>query len=88
MSRQTRVRFLIFSYVIILKIIDLFIPVAIPESDRLFNHAQSLQLAGDKRHTIWPGRFQVVVLLLLLSEERGKGFSETSWICSITSVLP
>ena len=33
-------------------------------------------------------RFQVVVLLLLLSEERDEGFSETSWICSITSVLP
>ena len=33
-------------------------------------------------------RFQVVVLWLLLSEERDKGFSETSWICSITSVLP
>ena len=26
--------------------IDLFIPVAILESDRLFSHAQSLQLAG------------------------------------------
>ena len=50
MSRQTRVRFLIFSYVI--SYIDLFIPVAIPESDRLFNHAQSHQLAGDKGHTI------------------------------------
>ena len=40
--------FLLFNY------IDLFIPVAIPESDshRLFNHAQGLQLAGDKGHTI------------------------------------
>ena len=37
--------------------IDLFIPVAILdlESDRLFNHAQSVQLAGDKGHTISPG---------------------------------
>ena len=35
--------------------IDLFIPVAILESDRLFYHAQSHQLAGDKGHTIWPG---------------------------------
>ena len=37
--------------------IDLFIPAAILEADRLFNHAQwaSLQLAGDKGHTILPG---------------------------------
>ena len=33
--------------------IDLFIPVAILESDRLFNHAQSLQLAGDNGHTYY-----------------------------------
>ena len=33
-------------------------------------------------------RFQVVLLLLVLSEDRDKGFSETSWICSTTSVLP
>ena len=43
------------SYFLVCNYIDLFIPVAIPESDRLFNHAQSLQLAGDKGHTIWPG---------------------------------
>ena len=43
------------SYFLLCNYIDLFIPVAIPESDRLFNHAQSLQLAGDKGHTIWPG---------------------------------
>ena len=45
------------SYFLLCNYIDLFIPVAIPESDRvrLFNHAQSLQLAGDKSHTIWPG---------------------------------
>ena len=44
-------------YFLLCNYIDLFIPVAIPESDRLFNHAQSLslQLAGDKGHTIWPG---------------------------------
>ena len=42
-------------YFLLCNYIDLFIPVAIPESDRLFNHAQSLQLAGDKDHTIWPG---------------------------------
>ena len=40
------------SYFLICNYIDLFIPVAILESDRLFNHAQSLQLAGDKGHTI------------------------------------
>ena len=44
------------SYFLLCNYIDLFIPVAIPESDRLFNHAQSHQLAGDKGHTIWPGR--------------------------------
>ena len=43
------------SYFLLCNYIDLFIPVAILESDRLFNHAQSLQLAGDKGHTIWPG---------------------------------
>ena len=38
------------SYFLLCNYINLFIPVAIPESDysdRLFNHAQSLQLAGD-----------------------------------------
>ena len=35
--------------------IGLFIPVARLESDRLLKHAQSLQLAGDKSHTILPG---------------------------------
>ena len=40
------------SYFLLCNYIDLFIPVAIPESDRLFNHAQSLQLAGDEGHTI------------------------------------
>ena len=40
------------SYFLLCNYIDLFIPVAIPESGRLFNHAHSLQLAGDKGHTI------------------------------------
>ena len=40
------------SYFLLCNYIDLFIPVAILESDRLFSHAQSLQLAGDKGHTI------------------------------------
>ena len=44
------------SYFLLCNYIDLFIPVAILEADRLFNHAQSLQLAGDKGHTILPGR--------------------------------
>ena len=46
------------SYFLLFNYIDLVIPAAIPESDslRLFNHAQSHQLAGDKGHTIWPGR--------------------------------
>ena len=43
------------SYFLLCNFIDLFIPVAIPESDRVFNHAQSPQLSGDKGHTIWPG---------------------------------
>ena len=43
------------SYFLLCNYIDLFIPVAIPESDRLFNHFQSLQMAGDKGHTIRPG---------------------------------
>ena len=43
------------SYFLLCNYIDLFNPVAILESDRLFNHAQSLQLAGDKGHTILPG---------------------------------
>ena len=48
------------SYFLLCNYIDLFIPVAIPESDRLFNHAQSHQLAGDKGHTILPGPLCVV----------------------------
>ena len=53
--------------------IGLFIPVARLESDRLFKHAQSLQLAGDKSHTILPGSYtttyvckQRVVALILM----------------------
>ena len=52
------------SYFLICNYIDLFIPVAILESDRLFNHAQSLQLAGDKSHTIWPGEQKCLVTRL------------------------
>ena len=43
------------SYFLLCNYNGLFIPVAIPESDRQFKHAQSLQLAGDKGHTILPG---------------------------------
>ena len=43
------------SYFLLCNYIGLFIPVARLESDRLFKHAQSLQLAGDKSHTILPG---------------------------------
>ena len=42
-------------YFLLCNYIGLFIPVARLESDRLFKHAQSLQLAGDKSHTILPG---------------------------------
>ena len=44
------------SYFLLCNYIGLFIPVARLESDRLFKYAQSLQLAGDKSHTILPGR--------------------------------
>ena len=43
------------SYFLLCNYIGLFIPVARLESDRLLKHAQSLQLAGDKSHTILPG---------------------------------
>ena len=48
------------SYFLLCNYIDLFIPVAIQELVRLFNHAQSHHSpAGwwqfDKGHTIWPG---------------------------------
>ena len=43
------------SYFLLCNYIGLFIPVARLESDRLFKYAQSLQLAGDKSHTILPG---------------------------------
>ena len=43
------------SYFLLCNYIGLFIPVARLESDRLFKHAQSLQLAGDKSHTNLPG---------------------------------
>ena len=43
------------SYFLLCNYIDLFNPVAIPESDRLFNHAQSHQLAGDKGHSVGRG---------------------------------
>ena len=45
------------SYFLLCNYIGLFIPVARLESDRLLKHAQSLQLAGDKSHTILPGDF-------------------------------
>ena len=48
------------SYFLLCNYIGLFIPVAILESDRLFKHAQNLQLAGDKGHAILPG---TIVLL-------------------------
>ena len=51
------------SYFFLCNYIDLFISVAIPESDKLFNHAQSRQLAGDKGHTIWPGQKPIVDLV-------------------------
>ena len=44
------------SYFLLCNYIGLFIPVARLESDRLLKHAQSLQLAGDKSHTILPGQ--------------------------------
>ena len=44
------------SYFLLCNYIGLFIPVVRLESDRLLKHAQSLQLAGDKSHTILPGK--------------------------------
>ena len=52
------------SYFLLCNYIDLFIPVAIPESDGLFNHAQSLQLTGDKSHTICPGWYEAETLVI------------------------
>ena len=54
------------SYFLLCNYIDLLIPVAIPESDRLFNHAQSLQLAGDKGHTTQLGLPQQSPLIYIL----------------------
>ena len=48
------------SYFLLCNYIGLFIPVARLESDRLLKHAQSLQLAGDKSHTILPGVTRLV----------------------------
>ena len=48
------------SYFLLCNYIGLFIPVARLESDRLLKHAQSLQLAGDKSHTILPGILRVI----------------------------
>ena len=45
------------SYFLLCSYIGSLIPVARLESDRLLKHAQSLQLAGDKSHTILPGIF-------------------------------
>ena len=56
------------SYFLLCNYIGLFIPVARLESDRLLKHAQSLQLAGDKSHTILPGGRQ----------ENGKVNSQTN----------
>ena len=47
------------SYFLLCNYMGLFIPVARLESDRLLKHAQSLQRAGDKSHTILPGLLQV-----------------------------
>ena len=52
------------SYFLLCNYIGLFIPVARLESDRLFKHAQSLQLAGDKSHTILPGKMGVLIPIL------------------------
>ena len=49
------------SYFLLCNYIGLFIPVARLESDRLLKHAQSLQLAGDKSHTILPGIFDTEI---------------------------
>ena len=46
-------------YFLLCNYIGLFLPVAILESDRLFKHAQSLQLAGDKGHAILPGLYSL-----------------------------
>ena len=46
------------SYFLLCIYIGLFIPVARLESNRLLKHAQSLQLAGDKSHTILPGKMR------------------------------
>ena len=54
------------SYFLLCNYIGLFIPVARLESDRLLKHAQSLQLAGDKSHTILPGLGGVVNILLAI----------------------
>ena len=64
------------SYFLLCNYIDLFIPVAILESDRLFNHAQSHQLAGDKGHTIWPGFYIQAVPPVALASP---ALSRRSW---------
>ena len=54
------------SYFLLCNYIGLFIPVARLESDRLLKHAQSLQLAGDKSHTILPGLFTLLFIMLIV----------------------
>ena len=54
------------SYFLLCNYIGLFIPVARLESDRLLKHAQSLQLAGDKSHTILPGCTEDNFTMLLI----------------------
>ena len=48
------------SYFLLCNYIGLFIPVARLESDRLLKHAQSLQLAGDKSHSVGWGIYLVM----------------------------
>ena len=68
------------SYFLLCNYIDLFIPVAILESDRLFYHAQSHQLAGDKGHTIWPGiRYSVHMGMATLSCSNGLSGLNLEW---------
>ena len=56
------------SYFFLCNYIGLFIPVARLESDRLLKHAQSLQLAGDKSHTILPGAKVISALRIATSQ--------------------
>ena len=75
------------SYFLLCNYIGLFIPVARLESDRLLKHAQSLQLAGDKSHTILPGKIPMQGFVKVIRRALYKNFNKGLFSTVATSFM-